>query len=116
MGLTRTEQIMSLPLDSNTNDKLIKGWQEIRACVFVDFGSHSPKSSKHRLKAVVAIANPVSKSYGEVTIWAASTWKSIVRVNLSELPGVNISSANERSRYKESVDWLFEVAYKVVDY
>lgn len=114
MSLTHAETIVSLPLDTTADEELCGGWQEIRACTFVDFGSNSRKPSRHRLKVAIVVMLDPGKSYGEVSIWASSSWKSILKVNLYDLPSTEGIAGSEGEEYGEAIEWLFHAGCKVV--
>lgn len=118
MTLTAEEVVISLQIDLTTDEDLLDGWQEIRSCYFRDYLSHSSKTVKHRLKATVACFRDGAKSYGEVSVWASSAWKPICRVNLADLPRINIEAVNDadtkQEAYSAAVDWLFTTGQKVV--
>lgn len=113
MNLTGEEVVVSLPLDLTTDEDLLDGWQEIRACYFRDY-LHGQKTTVHRLKATITVMRNSSQSFGEVFVWASSTWKTIFRANYSDLPSIDLGAVNKRESYADAVDWLFVAGSKVV--
>lgn len=113
MSGDRSEVVVSARLEPDHSKMCLGGWQEVRICDVLDSKANGVKHVEYRLKAVLVVMMDTNRSYGEVSVWASSSWKQVLKVGIHDLP-----EFGRRTRGKDdfaaALEWLFKAGSAIV--